>query len=75
MSRVLRHKQTVKFDTSNETHLRVYAVFLITGKWNAEIKFMLEEPHDVVPVMIERKLAVQFLKDKGLIKENEKPVI
>lgn len=65
MNRVLRHKQSVKFDPENQTHLQIYADFLRTGKWNSEIQFMLEEPHEIIPVMIDKKLASVYLKSKG----------
>lgn len=72
MTRVLKHKQSVKFNAEDPSHLEIYARFLLKGHWDCHIKFMLEEPHMIVPSMIERKLAVQYLRDRGAINVTDK---
>ena len=68
-NRVLNPKQSVRFDVNNPTHLKIYADFLTTGRWNSDIRFMLEDPHQVIPTMIERKLSVEFLRQQSVLEQ------
>lgn len=67
MTKILTSKPHVQFDVRNKEHRRIYAEFMKTGKWNAEYGFLLKEPHEIVPIMIERELAVFALQKDGLL--------
>lgn len=71
MTKVLTPKPRIPFDVRNKDHRRIYAEFLKTGKWNDGFGFLLKEPHEIVPVMIERELAVFALQKDNLITQED----
>ena len=72
---VLRPKDYVKFDPANPSHQKVYADFRINGRWPDDTRFMLEDPHTVVPAMCDTMLVKHFLQQAGVWPANAEPRI
>lgn len=52
----------VVFDPSKHEHRLDYAVFLKYNGWRNGCPFLLEEPYEDIPTMINAKLAAETLK-------------
>lgn len=63
---VLRPKPLVDFDPKNPEHQKMYADFRTTGRWQGDVRFMLQEPHEVIPTMCEQLLVKHFLQVTGI---------
>lgn len=55
------------FDVNNKKDVDVYRKFLTNSGWGSDgCPFLLEEPFDNIPVMIDNKLIRYFLKIKNV---------
>lgn len=59
---VLKPRARVHFDPSNEDHVQDYANFLKHANWKEGCKYLLEQPFQDIPTMINNKLIRHFLK-------------
>ncbi len=50
-------RNKVKFDPTNEDHLKEYAIYLEQGRWPNTCRFQIEFPYIEVPAMINAKIA------------------
>ena len=55
--------QRVYFDPLNEDHLKDYASFIERNNWKNGCQYILEQPFEDIPSMINSKLIRHFLKD------------
>jgi hypothetical protein len=72
---VLRPKDYVKFDPANPEHQKVITGLLTEGRYPNDTRFMLEDPHTVVPTMCVTKLVKHFLQKEGVWPANAEPVL
>ena len=65
---ILHAKPLVEFDVQNKEHLHAYKMLVVDGKQHPHWRFHLnEKEHISVPNMMERKIALQHLSEKGLL--------
>lgn len=63
--KVLVKKVRRQFSSSSKTDLNAYKIFLTNNGWGTGgCPFLLEEPFDSIPGMIENKIIKHFLKIK-----------
>lgn len=55
--------QRVYFDPLNEDHLKDYANFVEKNNWTNGCQYVLEQPFEDIPSMINDKLIKHFLRD------------
>lgn len=60
--KVYNPRPRVVFDPSNHEHRLDYAKFLKYNGWKEGCPFLLEEPYEDIPTMINAKLAAATLK-------------
>jgi hypothetical protein len=58
---VLKPRERVHFDPSNNLHVEDYAMFLKNSNWKDGCKYLLEQPFQDIPTMINNKLIRHFL--------------
>ncbi len=73
-SSTLAFHNKVKFDPTNEDHLREYAIYLEQGRWLETCKFQIEFPYIEIPAMINDKIA-KYVTAKYMSTANEKNVV
>ena len=56
-------RSRVLFDASNEEHLKDYAKFLKLNNWKDGCSYLLEDPYEDIPAMINAKVVAHFLAD------------
>lgn len=59
---VLKPRERVHFDPSNTDHVKDYANFIKYSGWKDGCKYLLEQPYQDIPSMINNKLIKHFLK-------------
>ena len=59
---VLKPRVRVHFDPSNKDHIEDYANFIKNANWKIGCKYLLEQPFQDIPSMINNKLIAHFLK-------------
>lgn len=69
---LLRNLHPVVFDPDNPEHRKAWATFYVSGKWT--MHFILEQPWDSVPQMIQDKMLAQLVMDIGPEKVKPAPV-
>lgn len=58
---VLKPRERIHFDPSNKDHVQDYANFLKNANWKEGCKYLLEQPYQDIPSMINNKLIRHFL--------------
>lgn len=52
----------VIFDPSNYEHMRDYATFLKYNNWKNGCNYLLEDPYEDIPTMLNAKIVAHYLK-------------
>lgn len=60
---LLRNINPVQFDVDNPLHMQAWATFYTSGKWT--MHFILEQPWDMVPQMIQDKVLAKLANQIG----------
>lgn len=58
---MLKPRERIHFDPSNKDHVQDYANFLKNSNWRDGCKYLLEQPYQDIPTMINNKLIRHFL--------------
>ncbi|MDC3266436.1 hypothetical protein OAU13_00760 [bacterium] len=58
---VLKPRERVHFNPANDEHVQDYANFLANASWRNGCKYLLEQPFQDIPSMINSKLIKHFL--------------
>ncbi len=59
---VLKPRERIHFDPANSEHVEDYANFIKHSNWKSGCKYLLEQPFQDIPSMINNKLIRHFLK-------------
>ena len=60
---VIAPRARVLFDAANVDHLKDYAQFLKLNTWKNGCSYLLEDPYEDIPTMINAKVVAHFLAD------------
>jgi hypothetical protein len=58
----LTPQEKVEFDPQNKDHLKDYAYFVKHRNWKNGCRYVIEEPFETLPSMINHKIAMTKLK-------------
>lgn len=59
---ILKPRQRIHFDPANKKHVQDYANFIKHSGWKNGCQYLLEQPYQDIPSMINNKLIKHFLK-------------
>lgn len=69
---LLRTINPVPFDVNNEEHRKAWATFFVSGKWT--MHFILEQPWDSIPQMVQDKVLAQLAEQIGPLPVKRAPI-
>jgi len=58
---VLKPRERIHFDPANSEHVEDYANFIKQSNWSSGCRYLLEQPFQDIPSMINNKLIRHFL--------------
>jgi hypothetical protein len=60
---VLKQRARVIFDPSNYAHMKDYAAFIKNSNWENGCNYLLEDPYEDIPTMINQKIVQYTLRN------------